>query len=260
MVMAPPDIPIGAPYCGNCGYALADLSDASKCPECGRPLVEVLMRKTTGVNAVRAVRIKSEITVFGLPLYHIAFGARPEYGERYGKARGVVAIGDLAMGGVAVGGSAFGVIAVGGGAFGLVSIGGMSVGLLGAIGGCALGGVAVGGGAVGVCASGGGAAGVVAQGGGAYGVYARGPGAFGTHVIAPNRGVNDPAATQMFSTLAPIMGSSAPVSLKGFAQIAFGPLSIACVLLVIMGLLVLAYRRSPTSASATLDVRQKVNP
>lgn len=260
MPIAPPDIPVGAPYCGHCGYALTNLSDASKCPECGRPLVEVLMRKTTGLAASRAVRIKSEITVFGLPLYHIAFGARSEYGERYGLARGVIAVGDLAVGGVAVGGSAFGVIALGGGAFGLVSLGGLSIGVLGAIGGCALGGVAVGGGAVGVCASGGGAAGIVAQGGGAYGLYARGPGAFGTHVIAPNRGINDQSAVEMFKTLAPIMGSSAPTNLKGFAQVAVGPLLIGFVLLVLMAILVLIFRRAPGSPHISSNQSRSMTP
>lgn len=244
MAISPPDIPIGAPYCGSCGYALVNLSDASKCPECGGPLVEVLMRKTAGGAAVRAVRIKSETTVFGWPLYHIAFGARTEYGESYGLAKGVVAIGDGAIGGVAIGGGALGVIAIGGGACGLVSLGGAAVGLFGALGGGAVGAIAVGGGAIGVCATGGGAVGVVAQGGGVYGLYARGPGAAGTHVISPQRGLNDPAAVEMFRTLAPIMGPNTPLTINSFVQTALGPLAIAGVLLVIMSLCVLVARRS----------------
>jgi len=244
MPNAAPDIPIGEPYCGSCGYLLVDLTNASKCPECGGPLVEVLMRKTVGAAAVRAVRIKSETTVFGWPLYHIALGARPEFGESYGLAKGVVAIGDSAIGGVAIGGGALGVIAIGGGACGLVSIGGAAIGLFAAIGGGALGGIAVGGGAIGVCASGGGAIGIVAQGGGAYGIYARGPGAFGTHVIAPPRRLNDPLAVEMFDKLAPIMGQSAPTGITGFLQVAVGPLSIAFVLLVVMSLCVLVAKRS----------------
>lgn|GEM_PF-607639 len=244
MHISPPDIPIGSPYCGSCGYALVDLSDASKCPECGKPLVEVLMRKTAGGAAVRAVRIKSETTVFGWPLYHIAFGARMEYGESYGLAKGVVAIGDGAIGGVAIGGAALGVIAIGGGACGLVSLGGAAVGLFGALGGGAVGAIAVGGGAIGVCATGGGAVGVVAQGGGVYGLYARGPGASGTHVISPQRGLNDPAAVEMFRTLAPIMGPNTPLGFKSFAQTALGPFAIAGVLLVIISLCVLVAKRS----------------
>jgi predicted Zn-ribbon and HTH transcriptional regulator len=36
------------PYCGNCGYVLTGATETSKCPECGRPLVEVLTRNTAG--------------------------------------------------------------------------------------------------------------------------------------------------------------------------------------------------------------------
>jgi len=32
------------PYCGNCGYSLRGLTESSKCPECGKPIVEVLQR------------------------------------------------------------------------------------------------------------------------------------------------------------------------------------------------------------------------
>ena len=34
----------GEPYCSNCGYVLAGAIESSKCPECGKPIVEVLMR------------------------------------------------------------------------------------------------------------------------------------------------------------------------------------------------------------------------
>ena len=39
-----PPLKLGEPYCGNCGHRLTGLVDSSKCPECGRPLVEVLTR------------------------------------------------------------------------------------------------------------------------------------------------------------------------------------------------------------------------
>lgn len=33
-----------APYCNNCGYSLIGLTESSRRPECGKPIVEVLVR------------------------------------------------------------------------------------------------------------------------------------------------------------------------------------------------------------------------
>src|SRR5262245_32208874 len=118
------------PYCGNCGYQLTGLTESSKCPECGKPLVEVLQRAPL---LVRNRRYKSGIEIFGLPLVHIAYG--PSESERVGRARGIIAMGDMAVGFLAIGGFARGFIAMGGFAFGLVALGGFSLGLLGALGG-----------------------------------------------------------------------------------------------------------------------------
>jgi predicted Ser/Thr protein kinase len=117
---------------------------------------------------------RSQRTVFGLPLVHIANGIDPSTG-RPRVARGIIAIGGQAIGVIAVGGGAFGVVAVGGGsvglvalggaAIGLLTIGGISIGLLAALGGLALGGFALGGGPIGLVAVGGGAAGYYAYGG-----------------------------------------------------------------------------------------------
>src|SRR6185295_8901343 len=104
-----------APYCNHCGYQLTGLTESSKCPECGKPLVEVLQR---GPALFRNRRYRSPIEIFGLPLV------------------------DVATGFVAIGGLARGFIAVGGFAMGLVAIGGCALGLLGALGGFALGGIA----------------------------------------------------------------------------------------------------------------------
>lgn len=170
----------GAPYCRACGYDFTGLTESSKCPECGRPLVEVLMRRGTAV-ANFGKRYRSKATMFGLPVIDVALG--PRDGELRGKARGIIAIGDVATGGLAVGGMAFGVVAIGGMALGFFAAGGMAVGLIVATGGMAVGGMAAGGGAAGVLASGGGAAGVYAQGGAAFGAFTRdaftrrGPGA-----------------------------------------------------------------------------------
>jgi predicted RNA-binding Zn-ribbon protein involved in translation (DUF1610 family) len=186
------------PYCSNCGYLLSGATESSKCPECGRPLVEVLTRAPRQNETGR--RYRSRARVLGMPAIDIAFG--PKGGELRGKARGFVALGDDAVGVLAIGGSARGVVAIGGGAMGVCSMGGGSLGLLTAVGGGVLsGGVAAGGGAIGgVLGMGGGAAGFIAQGGGALGVFARGGSAFGKFVISAG-GRADPEALNLFQSL-----------------------------------------------------------
>jgi len=51
------------PYCGNCGYSLRGLTESSKCPECGKPIVEVLQRDR---SIPRGKRYKSKTMPFGL--------------------------------------------------------------------------------------------------------------------------------------------------------------------------------------------------
>ncbi len=174
----------GQPYCGNCGYDLEALTESARCPECGRPLVEVL-RRAGRPEMEAGKRYRSDSTLFGLPLVHIALG--PKEGEPRGKARGFIAIGDEAFGVLAIGGIARGVVAIGGAAIGVFALGGGAIGLLTALGGGAVSaGLAVGGAAVGGIAKGGGAAGIIADGGGAIGLYARGGGAFGPNSLGPN--------------------------------------------------------------------------
>jgi hypothetical protein len=55
---------------------------------------------------------KSHRTLFGLPLLHYTRGICPETGKRV-KAKGIVAVGRIAVGIVAVGQAAFGAIAIG---------------------------------------------------------------------------------------------------------------------------------------------------
>jgi len=164
---------LGDPYCGNCGYALKGLTDSSKCPECGKPLVETLMRR--GFPTRTGKRYRSTATLFGMPAIDIAIGPRDN--EVRGKARGFIAIGDIATGVLAIGGFARGFVAIGGIAVGIFSIGGLAAGLFTAIGGFALaGGIAAGGDAVGSIALGGLAIGLIAEGGLAIGSVARGIG------------------------------------------------------------------------------------
>ncbi len=159
---------LGEPYCGACGQRLTGLVDSSKCPECGRPIVDVVTRAGKLGN-----RFRSQATLFGLPLVDIAFGGTHD--EPTGSARGVFAFGDKARGCVAVGRtSATGIVAIGGFARGVFAIGGCSFGLVSSLGGVSVGGLAAGGLVLGLLAFGGLCAGVVAAGGVAAGLYARG--------------------------------------------------------------------------------------
>lgn len=110
---------------------------------------------------------KSRRTLFGLPLVHICLGHRG-----MGVARGIFAVGNIAVGFFALGGISLG----------LFSLGGVSLGLLLALGGLSVGGIAIGGCAVGLLALGGGAIGWLAVGGGAFGTYAVGGGAVASQI------------------------------------------------------------------------------
>ncbi len=217
------------PYCGNCGQALDGVAQSDGCPGCGQPVAEVLTRDPTVQGVGR--RWKSKTELFGLPLVHIAQG--PHGDERIGKARGIIAIGDVAAGGFAFGGFSVGVVALGGMSIGLVSLGGLAVGLL-ALGGLAIGGAAVGGGAIGGIAAGGGALGYVATGGGAVGYYVQAGGGYGAHVI--DGAGRDAEAVLFFSEWSWLLGSSPGQLSRYVLWILAGGVAIAAVL----GLLVAA--------------------
>lgn len=106
---------------------------------------------------------KSKKQLFGLPLVHINIG----WGFR--KAKGIIAIGNIATGFLSIGGVSMGILSLGALSTGLLSIGGISLALLIAFGGLAIGTVAVGGAAFGVFAVGGAAIGVYSLGGLAVG-------------------------------------------------------------------------------------------
>ncbi len=137
------------PYCGNCGYRLTGCVESSKCPECGRPLVEVLTRP--GFER-RGKRWQSRQKLFGLPLISVASG--PFADEKVGRPVGIIAIGDMPLGVIAIGGVARGVVAIGGICIGVVGWGGLTAGVI-AMGGLAVGALAVGGLAIGVWSVGG---------------------------------------------------------------------------------------------------------
>ena len=125
---------------------------------------------------------RSRCTLFGLPLVHIHLG----YG--FCRARGIVAIGNIATGVISVGCVSAGAVAIGGVALGALALGGLAAGLF-AFGGLALGVLlAVGGGALSLGVSLGGAAvsRFVAQGGLAVGQYAAGDAAFGSVLAIGN--------------------------------------------------------------------------
>lgn len=117
---------------------------------------------TSGTGELNKIgfEYKSKTMVRGLPLIHINIG-----GIVPRKAKGIIAIGDIAKGVVAIGGVSLGIVAFGGVGIGLVSIGGLAIGLIAALGGGAIGAVACGGGAAGLIAYGGGALGLFFAGG-----------------------------------------------------------------------------------------------
>jgi hypothetical protein len=102
----------------------------------------------------RAVEYRSEQVWRHLPVVHVSVGGRQADGRyRLGRARGVIALGDVATGLVAVGGVAIGLFSVGGVAVGLVALGAVVIGLV-AVGAVAIGLFAAGAVAIGLTAVG----------------------------------------------------------------------------------------------------------
>lgn len=99
---------------------------------------------------------KSTQELWGMPLVHINMGGKSGRSRR---AKGIVAIGDIATGVVAIGGLSVGVVSLGGLGIGVVSLGGTAMGIV-ALGGLSLGWLAIGGVAFGMMAMGGVAIGI----------------------------------------------------------------------------------------------------
>lgn len=190
------------PYCSNCSYSLKGLTESSKCPECGLPLVEVLER---GAFIRIGRRYTSKVHVFGLPLLSVAYG--PTEKEQRGRAVGIIAMGDVAIGVLAVGGLARGVVAIGALAIGIVAVGSAALGLV-ALGGVSVGVLVAGGVALGLAAYGGVAlAHTVASAGVACAQYARAGAASGTYVLSGTR--VDQEAINYFREYAWLLGGPA---------------------------------------------------
>ena len=225
------------PYCSNCDYSLVGLTDSAKCPECGKPIVEVLQRRG---GFVGGRRYTSNIVLFGLPLVQVALG--PHGDEKIGRARAIIAIGDVARGWIAMGGRSLGIIALGGIAVGVVSLGGLSVGLL-STGGLALGGLVAGGGAVALVANGGFAAGVIAQGGLAIGYIARGGAALGAHPLGPV--ARDARAIQFFEDWSWMFGNQASMVWMFYIWLLAGMIAVAGAVCIVIALAYIMLRSEP---------------
>ena len=124
--------------------------------------IDSLAKDTPAADKIRNTggnfEYKSKAQIDGVPVIHINIG------QGLRRAKGVIAVGNVATGVVAVGGVAFGVVAVGGLAVGIVALGGFALGIL-AFGGLSAGYIAVGGLALGYLAAGGVALGQSALGG-----------------------------------------------------------------------------------------------
>jgi hypothetical protein len=110
------------------------------------PLVELLLATRTGRE------YRSKASFLGLPLVHINSGTRVP-GQPMRRARGWIAIGEIATGVIAMGAVATGFVAFGAVAFGALTWAGIGLGLVNfaglAIGGLSTGGIAIGVGALG---------------------------------------------------------------------------------------------------------------
>ena len=80
---------------------------------------------------------RSNKGINGWPLIHINLGTHPETGRPL-VAKGVVAIGNIAIGIVSIGAAAFGIVTLAGFGLGIVSLAGMAIGIV-ALGAIALG-------------------------------------------------------------------------------------------------------------------------
>jgi len=140
-------------------------------------------------NGKYFAEFRSHTTFWGFPLLHYTYGICPETGRRV-IAKGIIAVGRLAMG----------VLAIGQASFGLIALGQAGLGLLFGLGQAATGLYAIGQLAIGVWFGlGQMATGEIAIGQVAFGKYVLAQLGFGEHVWSMNR--SDPEARAFFQAL-----------------------------------------------------------
>jgi hypothetical protein len=127
--------PTTLPQCRECGNPVSE--QARICPKCGSPCPAVNEWKGTGFEW------KSQKTLYGWPLVHIAFGRNAK--GRLHVAKGVIAIGQFAVGIVTVAQFGVGILfGFGQFIFGLTALAQIAVALMFGIGQIATGVAAVG--------------------------------------------------------------------------------------------------------------------
>jgi hypothetical protein len=138
---------------------LCALCQKAVCRQCvGADSPRVVCRSCLEQRTIVGFEYRSSMDVGGWPLIHVCLGMDP-LTMRPKVARGVIAVGNIAVGVVAIAGLAVGLVTAGGLSIGLLfALGGVAAGFGLSLGGVAIGAVAVGGVAIGYTYAIGGAA------------------------------------------------------------------------------------------------------